>query len=70
MRNDEDREFILILRDSSLKPSTKGWQETTGPMTEEALRRVLAELNIPSEKVNAEIEEARRQGCSASFSFL
>lgn len=70
MRNDEDREFILILRDSSFPPSTKGWQETTGPMAEETLRKTMAELHIPNEKIDAEIGEARKQGCSASFSFL
>ena len=39
MENDEDREFILILSDSSLLPGTKGWEQTKGPMTEEALRK-------------------------------
>lgn len=52
------REFILVLRDSHLTPASKGWQETSAPMSEEKLRHNLAHLNVPIDRANAAIHDA------------
>ncbi len=58
---DKAREFVLVFRDSNLKPGEKGWQETSVPMSEEQLRQTLNKLNVPSEGVEEEIAKARKK---------
>ncbi|MGA3160461.1 MAG: hypothetical protein ABSC77_04525 [Terracidiphilus sp.] len=57
--NDKKREFVLILRNSNLSPGASGWQWTSEPMSEEKLRQELANMNVPTEKANAEIAKTR-----------
>ncbi len=58
---DNTREFVLVLRDSSLKPGEKGWQETSVPMSEEQVREALSKLNVPNVRVDEEIAKARKK---------
>jgi hypothetical protein len=55
--DDQEREFVLIRRDSSLAPGARGWQWTRDPISEEDLRWELADER--KEKVDAEITKAR-----------
>lgn len=56
---DKEREFILLLRDSSLAPGARGWQWTSELMSEEKLRQELAKMNVLNEKADADIAKAR-----------
>lgn len=58
---ENDREFVLLFRNSSLAPGEKGWQEASVPMSEEQLREALSKLNVPEVEVDERIAEARQK---------
>jgi hypothetical protein len=56
-KDDKEREFVLEIRDSKIAPGQKGSLRTSDPMSEDNLRRELADL--AKEEVDAEITKAR-----------